>query len=87
LRTAGGAKRLLVTLPEVLTSKLQDEIQKISGDQVTPVCDSEAGVLVCYEVESLSFDGVAATFIRRRPECQDIARRLHTRVDVAWSDG
>jgi hypothetical protein len=88
MQSSGGAKRLLVTLPQGLaTTRLQDEIQSISGDEVTPVCESKTGVIVCYEVDDLSFEGVGSTFIRRRPECQDMAKRLHTRVDIAWSDG
>ena len=85
LTAGGGAKRLLLVAPSHLdASCLREVSQQASGDDATVVCGFGHEVLVCYEVERVSLEGVAARFISSRPDCQKLASRLHTRIDIDW---
>lgn len=85
LTAGGGGKRLLLVAPhDTDASCLREEVERASGDRPTVVCDPLGELLLCYEAEHVGMDGVFARFIRSRPDCQDLASRLHTRVDISW---
>ncbi len=85
LLAAGGSKRLLLVTPKGLDgARLQQEVERISQDEATQICDPKATLAVCYEAEQLRLDRIQARLLRRRPDCQELAPRLHTRIDVAW---
>jgi hypothetical protein len=86
LLSAGGAKRLFLAAPQGLdAAALKRELHQVSGDEAAVACDARGEATLCYEVEQLSLEGVEAAFLRRRPDCQELASRLHTRIDVDWS--
>jgi hypothetical protein len=85
LLEAGGAKRLfLVTPKNVASTALANELSRVTGDNISVIFDSEADVVVCCEAEQLPLDRILTRFIRRRPDCVELASRLHTRVDIDW---
>ena len=75
---------LLVAPNDADASCLREEVERASEDEATLVCDPQGELLLCYEAEDVGMEGVYARFIRSRPDCQDLASRLHTRVDISW---
>jgi hypothetical protein len=85
LAIGGGGKRLLLVVPnDADASCLREEVEGASGDQATVVRDPQGDPQLCCEAEHLGMEGVYARFIKSRPDCQDLASRLHTRVDISW---
>ncbi len=85
LGVSGGAKRLLLAVPRSLDgSRLAEKVREVAGDQATAVPGAWHEALVCYEAESLTLDRIAGRFLRVRPDCHELASRLHTRIDVSW---
>jgi hypothetical protein len=85
LKLSGGAQRLLLAVPESLdASRLGAEVHRLSGDPPTLVPEGWQEPLICYEAESLALDRLSARFLQGRPDCRELASRLHTRVDVSW---
>ena len=85
LATGGGSKRLLLVAPrDADTSCLQEVVERTSGDEATIVRDPHGALQLCYEAEDVGLEGLYARFIRSRPDSQDLASRLHTRVDISW---
>ena len=82
---AGGAKRLLLVAPaDSDTSRLEDEVRQASQEEPALVRAADGNVLLCYEVEQLPLERITTRFIRSRPDCQELATRLHNRIDVKW---
>ncbi len=85
LGLTGGAKRLLLAAPRSLDGeRLGEKFREAIGDPATAVPGAWHEALVCYEAESLTLDRIAGRFLRVRPDCQELASRLHTRIDVSW---
>jgi hypothetical protein len=85
LAACGGARRLLVVSPD-------DELARLPGDgsdgtHPTPsvVIDTDADLILCHEIERLSIARAAAMLIDRRPDYEEVASHLHTRIDVVWT--
>lgn len=85
LRMTGGATRLLVVAPGgVDGSLIARRVHDVLREQVTVSLDPHGELIACCEVEELSLEGITARFTRRRPDCREMASRLHTRIDVDW---
>ncbi len=86
LSACGGAKRLLVVLPEGLAS---DSVREAVSERVVQgpsvVCDPDFDLVLCWEVEQLPLSSVAASLIDCRVDYAQVASRLHTRIDVRWA--
>ena len=82
----GGQRRLLVVAPEQLAPAVAAQM---SGDGESPaptvLADAGSDLLVCYEVEEQPLPRVAAKVLDQRFQAVEVASRLHTRTDVAWT--
>lgn len=86
LASCGGAKRVLVKLPtdgdlDVATLSQDD---RLAEESATLLAEGEGPVAVCFEIEQIPLDNVAATLMRNRGDYLDLAARLHTRIDIEW---
>ena len=81
-----AASRLLLIVPDnVNQSQLsQSVIADVPAATVIPT--AQCDLIVCHEVENLDVCRVAARLIEGRRDYADIAKRLHTRVDVTWNE-
>lgn len=88
LLSLGGDKRLLLVVPKELDpTPIAKEILKASGEQINIVEDSYTGFAFCYEVESIPLQGIFNRLIRQRHDCQELANRLHTRINTNFTVG
>ena len=74
-------------LPRDLSSA--ELVQRIRDEVPTPptvLADKENEVLLCYEMEQLPLPRVAAAVLDQRFQNVEVASRLHTRIDVQWSN-
>jgi hypothetical protein len=82
----GGAKRLLLVLPDNANREgVRQAVERQLGQSPTVVVDADGDVVLCCEAEQLPLKAVAAHLIHHRPSLASIAQRLHTRIDVAWT--
>jgi hypothetical protein len=86
LASYGGAKRVLVTLPANggLDAANLARDARLAEESVTMVTEGKGIVSVCFEVEQIPLDNIAASLIRNRHDYLDLAAKLHTRIDVDW---
>jgi len=85
LLAAGGASRLLLVAPEGgQTEQIRAALGRISGHDPSLAPDETCGIIACYEAECIPWEGVTARFIRSQPNCDELASRLHTRIDIDW---
>ena len=86
LDDCGGAQRLLAILPgSAAGTALESAVTEGLESPATFVNDSDADLVFCYEMQDLPLENVAARLIESRSDFVQIAARLHTRMDVAWS--
>ncbi len=86
LMQCGGAKRLLVLMPESSARARPLEMLHRQLNETPSVAqDSDGDFVLCDEVERISLTQVAVTLIERRRDYAEFASRLHTRTDVSWS--
>jgi hypothetical protein len=91
LLASGGAQRLLLLAPrgtpesDARAAALRAAVEKECQQTATLVPSCDGDLVVCYEAESLPLAQVAAELIDHRPDYAEVAARLHTRVDVAWT--
>jgi len=81
----GGQRRLFMigpqqAQPEMLNRTAEDVI----GDPPSNVRDDDSPISLGYEATQLPVKGVFIRFIRSRSDCEELARNLHTRIDVDW---
>ncbi len=87
LLACGGGRRLLMLAPESPTSStLPDVVEQTCQQRPLVQADVDCDLLACCEVENVPLDSVAARLVADAPQCMELARRLHTRVDVEWCD-
>jgi len=86
LASYGGAKRALVTLPSNggIDAATIGQDARLAKESVTMLTEGKGMVSVCFEVEQIPLDNVAAALIRNRLDYLDLAAKLHTRIDVDW---
>jgi hypothetical protein len=86
LLRCGGAKRLLVMLPNGSTNVRPLKILHEQMNETPSVAQNNDGdFILCYEVEQISLTQVAVTVIDGRQDFAEFASRFHTRTDVEWS--
>ncbi len=86
LLACGGARRLLLVLPESLDpAAIQADIQENLGEASSVAFDRDGDIVICHEAQDLSLAQVAAALADDRLDYADAASRLHTRADVRWT--
>jgi eukaryotic-like serine/threonine-protein kinase len=86
LLRCGGAKRLLVMLPNGSTNVQPLKILHEQMNETPSVAQNDDGdFILCFEVEQVSLTQVAVTIIDGRRDYAEFANRFHTRTDVDWS--
>ena len=60
-------------------------IERLARQTPTAVETTRTEVSICYEVQKLSLPTVGLSLIHDRPDCPEIAARIHTRKDVNWA--
>lgn len=86
LLRCGGAKRLLVMMPNGSTSAEPLKILYEQLNETPSVAQNHDGdFILCYEVEQISLTQVAVSIIDGRRDYAEFAGRFHTRTDVEWS--
>lgn len=79
--------RLLLILPENMTEQcIPASLLKESNPPTTIVRGTGDDLIVCREVEGLHVQRVSANLVQYRRDYIEIAKRLHTRIDVDWID-
>jgi hypothetical protein len=87
LMACGGAKRLLVLLPEGSRCVRPLEVLHQEFNETPSAATNGSGdFVVCYEVEQMSLTQAAVTLIDGRRDFAEFAARLHTRTDVDWAN-
>jgi hypothetical protein len=82
----GGGQRLLAILPtQCAAGGLAEALVRQLDPPATVAASNDADLVFCYEQQDLSLAHVAARLIDGRGDIIQIASRLHTRVDVPWS--
>jgi len=86
LAGCGGQQRLLVVVPEQLASMVAAQVSG-DGQSLAPTVLTDAGseAFVCREVEDQPLQSIAAKVLDNRFQSVEVASRLHTRTDVAWT--
>jgi eukaryotic-like serine/threonine-protein kinase len=85
ISNCGGGQRLLAILP----NNPQGDALRAAVSELKPpatvVGYSEPDVVFAFELQDLSIPHVAARLIEDRTDFAQMAGRLHTRIDVAWT--
>ena len=81
-----ATSRLLLIVPDNFnqTRLPQSVIADVPTATVIPT--AQCDLIVCYEVENLDVCRIASRLVEGRRDYVDIAKRLHTRVDVIWNE-
>jgi serine/threonine protein kinase len=86
LATPASRKHVFVALPPgPAAATLREAIGQSLTAAPTFVPGSTDDIVLIHEVSGLPLSRVAASLISSRPGCAEVARRVMTRVDVAWS--
>jgi serine/threonine protein kinase len=86
LLRCGGAKRLLVMLPQGSNHVRPLQILHQQMGETPSLAQNHDGEFVmCYEVERISLTQVAVTLIEGRRDLAAAAGRVHARTDVNWA--
>jgi hypothetical protein len=85
LTAPGGWQHLLLTLPRTPAgNRLHELIDRVSDLEVT-VLESPDDIVFCQEAAHLPLRHVAAALVGDEPHCAELAQKVLTRTDVAWS--
>lgn len=88
LLRCGGAARLMIMLPQSTDESVKPRFHGEEGQPaVTLLTDSDSDVVACFEAQEVSVANVAADLTADSTRYAEVARRLHTRIDVNWSHG
>ncbi len=83
----GGSQRMLALVPEGAGGQpLVEAMQARLTPAPTVIASQEVDLVLCYEQQELSLPHVAERLITGRNDYTEIASRLHTRVDVNWTE-
>ncbi len=86
LAVCGGGRRTVLVCPKACdAARLVEAVAKESGQRPVVLPDSDIDLVLCVEVEGIPLLRAATSLLSDRPDCADIASRLHTRTDVPWS--
>jgi hypothetical protein len=87
LLPCGGAKRLLVLLPDGSRCVRPLEVMHSELNETPSAATNNSGdFVICYEIEQMSLTQAAVTLIDGRRDFAEFADRLHTRTDVDWAN-
>jgi eukaryotic-like serine/threonine-protein kinase len=79
------SRRLLVTMPESEPMpELLQEIERQNGATVTTIPGCGDDITICSEMQQLSLSHVLQSMTGGQGEFEQVADRLHTRVDIEW---
>jgi len=82
----GGDRRLLITVPEGASAAgLVRQIEHLASVQPSLASGDDVDVALCCEVHRVPLAEVAGLLVEEHPELVDVANRVHTRLDVAWT--
>jgi serine/threonine protein kinase len=85
LLALGGAKRLILVVPNELDAEqLRKEVERISFDEANVIIEKGGDLKLSFEIEDIPWRSVQTRLIRQRHDCQEIAQRLHTRINLDW---
>jgi len=77
--------RLLLLLAKPLPNgEAETALAAMIGRPLIPLCTPESDLVACCEVEGIPFAPLMASLVGENPRYIELARRLHTRTDVAW---
>jgi serine/threonine protein kinase len=81
-----AARRLIVcAAANSSATQLCESIEQLCNQTSNLVTSDDAGLALIYETEQVSLAHLAAGITEYRSEYADVARRLHTRVDIDWA--
>jgi hypothetical protein len=81
-----AARRLIVCASaDSSAAELCESISTLCRRSSNLVTTDDAGLALIYETEQVSLAQLAAGITEYRSEYGDVARRLHTRVDIEWT--
>lgn len=88
LRGCGGRHRVSVTVPDYFDiANLKLVMEAEFGECVSFKTDATSeSLLACCSIHDVSLDGISSGLSMQHPAVPDLANRLHTRIDVDWSD-
>jgi serine/threonine protein kinase len=82
----GGTRRVLMVVPrDAVGNAGQADVARLVGTDVSLVAGSDNNLTMCVEVDGLSLPYIAADIIRYRQDLKELADRVHSRTDVAWT--
>lgn len=83
----GGSQRMLALVPDGEVNRPLVEALKVRLEPPPTIIPSqEIDLVLCYEQQELSLPHVAERLIAGRDDYTEIASRLHTRVDINWTE-
>jgi eukaryotic-like serine/threonine-protein kinase len=86
LAKCGGGRRLLLVVPDGFSGdELLRQLGPTASSKITVASDADADVRFCCEMEQVGLKRVAAVLLDHRYQAVELAARLHTRIDVAWT--
>jgi serine/threonine protein kinase len=84
---AGGIEHLIVAAPSGEAGRALNDL--VTRGYPSVPCTSvtmEGDVLLCWEVSQLPLLRAAARLVEEDRDAVDLARKVHTRIDVRWTD-
>jgi serine/threonine protein kinase len=81
-----AASRLLLIVPDNVNQAQLSQSVIADIPTATVIPTAQCDLIVCHEVENLDVCRIASRLVEGRRDYVDIAKRLHTRVDVTWSE-
>jgi class 3 adenylate cyclase len=78
--------RLLLIVPQDIDPAAGRRSLATEHEDATIVSSTGGDFIACQEAELLEVRRVAARLVDHRPALVEIAKRLHTRIDVPWHD-
>jgi serine/threonine protein kinase len=85
LPCARAKRQFMVAKEGNATSQLHSLVEQKTESRCSVAYDSDNDIVVCNEIEGISYQNVAAHLIGNRRRYAELASRLHTRVDVDWN--
>jgi eukaryotic-like serine/threonine-protein kinase len=84
---SSSESRLLLIVPDDIDeAKIRENVSTEEQQPMTIVRSSGGDFVACQEVGSLDVRKLAARLVDNRKDYVEIAKRLHTRIDVKWED-
>ncbi|MCA9215440.1 MAG: protein kinase [Planctomycetales bacterium] len=81
----GGGSRLFILGPDnVDAKKLGGMLEELCDSDINVIVDGGRNLRVCCEAQDIPLSGIKDNFVREHFECQEMASRLHTRINVDW---